>query len=39
MQIPDPRDFTFPETMRTFEAIKESVENLVKVVTKKPLAK
>ena len=35
VQIPDPRDFTFPETLKTFEAIKLSVEHLVKAVTKK----
>jgi protein-tyrosine-phosphatase len=39
MQIPDPRDFTFPETMKTFEAIKESVEHLVKTISKKTLTK
>lgn len=33
-QIPDPRDFTFPETLRTFEAIKDAVEALLKQVTK-----
>lgn len=33
-QIPDPRDFTFPETLRTFEAIKDALEALLKQVTK-----
>jgi protein-tyrosine-phosphatase len=33
-QIPDPRDFTFPETMRTFEAIKDALEALVEQVSK-----
>jgi protein-tyrosine-phosphatase len=37
VQIPDPRDFTFPETLRTFEAIKESVEALVTLISKKSL--
>ncbi len=39
VQIPDPRDFTFPETLRTFEAIKESVEYLFKRVSTKSLTK
>jgi protein-tyrosine-phosphatase len=39
VQIPDPHDFTFPETLKTFEAIKESVEHLVKRVSPKSPAK
>jgi protein-tyrosine-phosphatase len=39
VQIPDPRDFTFPETLKTFEAIKESVEHLIKMVASKTPAK
>jgi protein-tyrosine-phosphatase len=37
-QIPDPRDFTFPETLRTFEAIKDALEALLKQVTKQQTA-
>lgn len=33
-QIPDPADFNVPETLRTFEAIKESVEALLTAVSK-----
>jgi protein-tyrosine phosphatase len=33
-QIPDPRDFTFPETLRTFEAIKDALDALIKQISK-----
>ena len=38
-QIPDPRDFTFPETLRTFEAIKDALEALFEASHKTPYAK
>lgn len=39
IQIPDPRDFTFPETLRTFEAIKESLDTLFEQVSKETSSK
>lgn len=38
-QIPDPRDFTFPETLRTFEAIKDALDALIEKVSKESQVK